>query len=704
MVVIYAEKYSLAKTIAAALGAGQRIPHPKEPSIAHWEFSLDGKDAVLCHGVGHLAALADAPAYGEQYNKWDYAAYPCIPDKLRIVAKENTKTVLNYVADFFRKADWIINATDPDREGELIFAYICNVVFGNRMEKTWKRVILSDMTDEVIRKAFKNLKDGSEMTALQLAGKARSAADWYIGINLTMAASKQFGGFKKVMPVGRVQTPTLALVVEREKVVKSHKKVPFWRVCGKYNNINIEYSGGQLNYKSEAENIKLACDGKQGVVTQKTVKKASSAAPLLYNTTSLLAAASSKFGWSLEEATKILQKLYENKLLSYPRTSSEHLTVEMQTDVTSTISSLMKLDEFKQFALPQKSWNEYSKHHFDNSKVDSHTAIVPTTSVPTNLSGLTKDEKSMYLLAAKSLLRIVYPKSEIEKNEIEIAVGDYKFLHKSNAIKNLGWKVFDEETAKKNTAEIAEINEGSTADVKLDIVEGTTEPPKRYTEASLALTMEAAGKNLNDKEAVKLMKERKMGLGTGATRAAIIKALFDKELIAHKLKSIIPTEKGVYLIEHLPIEELKSAEITGEWERRLYEIEMGGENAPVLYHKFITEIKKQTAQWFETIHRTEGAQFFSSSEKILVCPFCKKQMFKGKFGYSCTGYKEGCNFQISYEICGKTITEAEVAMLCSSGKTAIIKGFVSKKNKSFDAALALDKANKKITFQFENRL
>ena len=306
MVVIYAEKSSLAKEIAAALHAGNRIAHPKEPTIGHYEFTFKGEKAILCHGVGHLCGLADAKVYGEQFAKWDLNAYPCIPEKYKVIVKDKTKTCFEYVKGFFQKADWIINATDPDREGELIFAYIYEAM---GCTKPWKRVWIEDLTPQKIQYAFSHLKDSSEVISIQQAGRARGIADWICGINLTIAATKKLSS-KDMLSVGRVQTPVLAMVVEREKKIRDHIKTPFWKLLADFTtpngNFTAEYEKGQFDNEQQAKAVLASCIG-NGTVTSKTVKKKTVGQPLLYNATQLQATAGKKLGWDLKKTVKVMQ-------------------------------------------------------------------------------------------------------------------------------------------------------------------------------------------------------------------------------------------------------------------------------------------------------------------------------------------------------------------------------------------------------------
>lgn len=696
MIVIYAEKASLAKAIALALSAGKRIANPKEPTIGHYEFTFNGQPAVLCHGVGHLCGLADAKSYSEQYQKWDLNIYPCIPDTYKIIAKDKTKACFDYIKGFFQKADLIINATDPDREGELIFAYIYEAI---SCTKSWQRVWIEDLTQQKIQYAFAHLKNSSEVINIQKAGRARGIADWLCGINLTIAATKKLSS-KEILSVGRVQTPVLAMVAEREKRILEHTKTPFWKLLAEFTTPNgsftAEYEKGQFDNEQQAKSILSTCIG-SGTVKSKTVKNKMVGQPVLYNATQLQATAGKKFGWDLKKTVNVMQELYEHKFMTYPRTSSEHLTVAMQPEVTTTLFKLFLLPEYSQYALPKEQWQNYSSRHFDDSKVDSHPAIIPTMNVPKSLSEIpSEDERQLYDLLVKSLIRIVYPKAEIEDTTVILDVNSNIFKATGSTIKNQGWYLVDAMPEKKD---LTPTNEGDSYSGKYELKQGFTEPPKRYTEPDLITAMETAGKNLNDEEARTLMKLENKGLGTAATRAAIINALFTREYIAKKGKSIYPTEKGIFIIDNLPVSDLKSAELTGEWEKRLHDISIGKEN----YNQFIKDMEQTVRNWYEMIIHSDATAYTSTTEQ-LICPLCGAKVIKGKFGYFCSTKKDiGCKFAINSEICGKQISETQTIKLIQKGKTNLIKGFVSKSGKEFDAYLVFDRKQNKIGFEFANK-
>ena len=693
MVVIYAEKASLAKEIAGALGAGKRIENPKDKRIGHWEFSFNGESAVIVHGQGHLVKPENPVAYGAQFQKWDLQAYPCIPETFRLQVKADTEGCYLYAKQFFDKADWLINATDADREGELIFAYVYQMM---GCVKPWKRVWIEDLTNEKIRYAFSHLRSSEEMQGLQLAGRARSAADWLFGMNITVAMTEKFSNHNGVLACGRVQTPTLALVVNRENEIKNFTKTPFYKVVGNFSAENGDYSGeyqgGNLDTKEQADDVLSNAKG-EGVIKELTVKESKVSAPLLYNSTQLQVACGKKLGWELKKAEQVMQQLYEAKLMTYPRTNSEHLTVAMESEIARTIEKIMEISEYAEYALDKDAWQEFTSRHFDDSKVGSHPAITPTLYVPKSLEAIEdKDMRALYDLLCKSLLRIVFPPAKVENTKAVTRVGDVDFISKGSVIASPGWYQVDAMPEKKNVLPILHEGEAVTAEIRIE--QGETKPPKRYTETELISAMELAGQKLEDEEARTLMKLQKKGLGTDATRVPTVKALFAREYIAKKGKTIYPTEKGMFLINTLPVSEMKSAEMTGELEKELNDIAEGRAD----YQQFIDKVKDITRKWYKAVRDASSDAFV---DKSMICPSCGKRLVKGKTNIFCSGYKDGCMFSIPYTLCQKKLTDNQIQMLIHSQRTNVIKGFTSKAGKTFDASLKINDKGK-IEFVFPN--
>ncbi len=341
---------------------------------------------------------------------------------------------------------------------------------------------------------------------------------------------------------------------------------------------------------------------------------------------------------------------------------------------------------------------KFTKRHFDDSKVGSHTAIIPTLNVPDNLNDLSDDEKLLYNLLALSVIRMIYPKAEFDDTTAIITVdGKHTFKASGRVITKDGWYAVDAQS--KNKKSLPTLTENQELSGEYSIKQGETEPPKRYTEAELLSAMETAGQKIDDEEVRTLMKLQKKGLGTDATRAAIIKSLFSKGYMALKGKSVYPTELGIFLIDNLPVDDLKSAEMTGELEKRLNDIAMGTAD----YDEYIQNIKKTASEWFGIIKKANNKQFVSETEKQLICPICSKKLHKHDWGYGCTGYKKGCKFRVGSTIAGKKITENQVILLCKNGRTNIIKGFKSKAGNDFDAYLVVDKQKKEVILEFPNK-
>ena len=708
MLVIYAEKSSLAKTIANVLGAGPRIPMQGEPTVGYYRFKFNGEDAVLCHGVGHLMSLVPASSYDEKYKNWELSVFPCIPDKFRIAPKKETIACARLVKSFFRQADWCINAADPDREGELIFSYVYQAC---GCKAPYKRVWIEDLTDEKIKKAFGNLIEPKQPVSaqnqgspydLQMAGRARDIADWLIGNNLTVAATKRFGGYRELLSVGRVQTPTLALVVRREKAILDHTKSKFWRLTAEFiapggEVFEAEYTDGKFTKREEAEKKLTDCGNSDGIVAEVNVKHKSENAPLLYNATQLQIAANKKFGWDSEKTSKVMQELYEHKLMTYPRTSSEHLTEAMMPEVSATLGKLMNMSEYSKYALPKEKWQKFTKRHFDDKKVGSHPAIIPTVNVPKDMSSMNEDEQKLYDLLAKSLIRIIYPKAELDDTTVLIDVNKVRFKASGSVITNNGWYAVDAKPKKKNVLPVLSV--GDVLKGEYSIKEGETEPPKRYTEADLLAAMELAGQTIEDEEIRTLMKMQKKGLGTDATRAPILKGLFERKYLYRKGKSIFPTDKGIFLIDTLPVDAIKSADMTGNWEMRLNNIAMGKE--PVL--NFIRDIEQTTRDWYAQIAAAGERHYVSPQKGDLLCPVCGKVVKPTPFGWGCTGYSKdgyGCKFSINKTLAGVELSDKNIAQLLTKGRTGLIKGFTSKSGKKFNAYLVIDSESKDIKFDF----
>lgn len=710
MIVIYAEKYSLGRTIAEALGAYKKTVNPKESSIAHWDLNLNGEQAILCHGAGHLCGLAPAEDYDERYKFWSFDNYPIIPEYFITRVKDNnySRLACDYVKQFFDKADLIINATDADREGELIFAYLYEVL---HCTVPYKRVWITDLTPYKIRKAFAELRSAQEMKPLENAGRIRSATDWLVGINTSVAATLKFGGADNVFACGRVKMPTLAMIVKREREIRNYVKKPFYKIVA-----NIEANDGAKFTAEAADKYDTETAAKTAIDeiksnTAKAIKvevsQKQTAAPLLYNTTHLLADLSKCTDLTIDMLTKLVQSLYENRLITYPRTSSEHLTDAMKDETVKIIKLLFEMPEFAKYAIPVDKFAPCTRRHYDDSKVDSHTAITPTALVPNDLSGMSENERKAYTLLALSIIRTVYPKAVTENIKAVFQIDNQLFTAIGTNIINPGWFAVDATPEVTGLPEIVKDNDYKV--IGFDVKEGQNEPPKYYTDATLLTAMELAGNNITDEQTRSYIKLTKRGLGTAATRQGIIKELYDKGYIARRtrkngnaVKSIMPTEKGMYIINTLEkiVPDMLSVDMTGDMEMELDKIARGKSDG----NDFLNNYKKLVAKWVELIKNSDTSAMAGNT---LICPLCGKPLIKKKVGWCCTGYSkdnpDSCRFYIANEICGKKISDVIAKELTLKRSTSIIKGFTSQSGKTFDAKLTI-KADNTIGFEFPERL
>lgn len=708
MVCIYVEKHSPAKAIATALNAGKRKPLKGNPEVGYWEFTFKNEKAFIVYGRGHIVRLLTPQEYDSKYKKWDLDTFPCIPQKYELAPIEDTLPYYNLVKKIFDKCDWIINATDADREGELIFNYVYTML---GKDKLWKRAWLpNDLTATKIVKAFNNLRSAEDMFPLICSARIRSSLDWIYGMNFSVASTVKFSTPEiGVLSYGRVQTPTLNMIVEREKLIRSHEKLPIWKLSSEFSYNNETYKGEYVEgyIKSEDKSIELFDKVNNNKGTVKSINKITkkNQRPLLYNSTKLQSACNKKFGWDTQKTEKIMQKLYdEYHCLSYPRTESEYITEEMKDEVRNILLKLFSTTLFSKYALPENKWQPFSNRHFNNKKVaEAHTAIMPTLTIP-DFSKMTSDEIALYEFVCKTLISIVYEDISISETIVITSVNGVEF-------KTIGKEVLNPNTS---WLKLSALNYNNSIPINLavnDVVvakpilnKGETKPPARYTEGSLLTAMETAGKLIKDEEARTLMRIEKKGLGTGGTRPAIIKSLKTHGLIKNVGKSIVPTEKGIYLIDSLPIPDLKSAELTGELEKRLGKIAncMGNENAKSMYIDFTKDINVNVVTYFNKIKTcnselSKPILLDTCNSSNAICPKCKKPLRFFDWGVGCSGYKEGCSFSLSKNIAQKKLTTNQLLSLINKGKTKEIKGFTKKDGTKFSAILMLDE-NFKIKF------
>ena len=616
MRLIVAEKPSVGRDLASALGR-----HRKEKG------ALVGDGWTVTWALGHLAELAPPDAYGEQYKKWRLESLPILPERFKVRVNRKTRDQFSVVKKLLRdpSVTEVVNACDAGREGELIFAYLYGL---SGCKKPVRRLWISSLTPEAIREGFDALRDGSSMRPLEDAARSRSESDWIVGMNATRAYSVRFGRPGNVLSVGRVQTPTLRLIVDREKEIEDFKPEKFWTVHARFAREGVTYDGvwfkkkqNRLKEKEAAEEIAAKVQGGTGVVKKAEKKTASEKPPLLYDLTELQRNANARFGFTADRTLRVAQALYEEKkLITYPRTSSRYLSRDMVGGLEKRVEAagaLPKLAPFAEKLLGQQKL-PISKRIVDDSKVTDHHAIVPTGK---KLSGeLPPDEAKVYDLVARRFLAVFFPAARFENTTVVTEVRGETFLSKGKVVLEAGWRALYPDGVggrkEKEPPVLPPIEVGQEWRVaKVGVKEGETKPPPRYSESALLGAMETAGKFVEDEELRQAMKES--GLGTPATRAAIIERLIKVGYVEREKKALVPTSKGRALISLLRESPLSSPELTGQWERRLAEMERGAERRP----DFMADIGSFTTSLVEGVRAMEGEKLASRSREPLgACP------------------------------------------------------------------------------------
>ncbi len=712
MVTILAEKPDVGNKIAAALDkiylhngntvefsslkANEKAVKSQQNKDGYLKIQYKGHDCYITWGFGHLCSLKQASDYVPAYKRWSSIPLPYIPKEYEIMLRTSSNSSwdskverqFNIVKDLFEKSDLIINATDFDREGEVIFAYIYEL---SGVNKPVKRACFTSQTKEGIIEGFtKNIKDGAEMKPTEYAGRMRGIADWVVGANLTVAMTLKNPG-AGVMSIGRVQTPTLNMLVEREIAVTEFKKSPYWAIEAEFTNDNNEtfkakHSVEKIKEKEKAEELFAKINGKKGTVKDVKKKKVKKEPPLLYSLSALQMDANSKFGYTLDKTLEIVQKLYDDGFTTYPRTNSQYLTEDMEPTVNNVLDKLSAVSIYQKLINGRPRTFD-RKHYFDNKKVESHFAIIPTGNIP---KGLPDEHKKVYDLICRSVIKMLYGPATLEQTKVTIDVDGEIFKASGSIIAEAGWMIVGDAS---KTEILPDLSVGEILNGEYKLCDKMTEPPKRYTDKTILAAMLSAGKDLDDAELKKLMSDPKTGgIGTEATRAAIIQTLIQREYIVREKKTLRATEKGIDLIKKLPLEQIKSAELTAKWERRLADIARGTEDAS----KFREDFEKTVANWVRVINSRVATTQCNYGAMLdgAKCPLCGKPVnIVADKGYICSANKEGCKFILG-KVAGKLLTENQVQKLLKDGETPVIKGFVGKSGRKFESKLKLDENGK----------
>ena len=682
---IIAEKPSVARDIAHIVGATSKQ-----------DGYMEGCGYVVTWAMGHLIALAMPETYG--FSAYKAEDLPIRPNPFQLVVRQVRKDKeyisdpaalkqLKVIRSCFDKADRIIVATDAGREGELIFRYIYQHL---NCCKPFERLWISSLTDKAIREGLSNLKPGSSYDNLYYSAKARSEADWLVGINASRALSiVRRGGYS----LGRVQTPTLSMVCRRYIANRDFSSVPFWKlsVLMEKEGLSIKAVGCK-DYENEASaQTALAALRSQSrlMVESVTRKVGSTPPPLLYDLTALQKDANKRHGFSADKTLAIAQSLYEKKITTYPRTGSRYISEDVFEEVPALLRKIGKTLS-----------NPLNRHSVNNAKVTDHHAIIPTGETPT---GLSTDEANIYNMVVTRFSEAFSSNSEEERMQVRFTDGTNTFTWKACRQISLGWKAVqkskeveaekEEDDKEQILSSLPSLTEGEVLPlVSAEITEHKTKPKPLYTEATLLSAMENAGKEVKEDDKRKAMAE--CGIGTPATRANIIETLILRDYIRRDKKSIIPTEKGLAVYEIVKDKKIANAEMTGSWELALAAIEAG----KMPSERFAQGINS----YVETI--CEELLSLSSEQKpypVYRCPKCGQKSV-GIYVKVAKCRNEGCDFHIFREVCGILLSEDNIRDLISSGRTPILKGLTSKAGKKFNARLVLGE-DYTTSFEFENK-
>ncbi len=695
MIVCIAEKPSVAKDIARIIGANSAR-----------DGYMEGNGYQVTWTFGHLCELKEPDDYTPMWKRWSLSALPMIPQRfgIKLINDEGIKKQFSTIERLMQAADSIINCGDAGQEGELIQRWVMQKA---QAKCPVKRLWISSMTDEAIKQGFAELKDQQEYQSLYLAGLSRAIGDWLLGMNATRLYTLKYGQNRQVLSIGRVQTPTLALIVNRQKEIDNFEPEPYWVLATIYRNTQFTATSGKFTSKEEGEKAFSTIAGKPFTVTDVSKKKGTEAPQHLYDLTSLQVDCNKKFAYSADITLKLIQSLYEKKFTTYPRVDTQYLTDDIYPKVPQILNGVSQakimsqqkyLPLVQQLAASGKKLPK-SKKVFDNSKVTDHHAIIPTGVPPT---GLTDMEANVYDLIAKRFISVFYPDCKFSTTtvigEVVNEDGDkpekIEFKVSGKEILEPGWrevyakdvKANDEEDSqdgntggdagngankKENVEErtLPSFVKGESGDHTPTLTEKWTTPPKYYTEATLLRAMETAGKFVEDEELRAALKEN--GIGRPSSRAGIIETLFKRHYIRRQRKNLMATPTGIELIDTIHEELLKSCELTGIWEKKLRDIE----------HKtydpgqFINELKEQINQIVNDVLADNSSRITTTTEEDLkkkepkkkktapkpkklpaddsiigkVCPVCGQgTIIKGKTAYGCSNWKGGCKFRLPF--------------------------------------------------------
>ncbi len=690
MKVCIAEKPSVAKEIAKIVGASVKK-----------QGYFEGNGYQVTWTFGHLCGLKEPHDYTINWKRWDLNHLPMLPGTfgIKLIGDSGVQKQFEIIASLVgaERCSEVINCGDAGQEGELIQRWVLTKAGS---AKPLKRLWISSLTEQAIKEGFSKLRQGNEFDSLYAAGAARAIGDWILGMNATRLYTLKYGAHKQVLSIGRVQTPTLALIVNRQHEIQNFKSETYWELKTNYREVLFTSNLGKIKSKSEGDQHAANVGKYPFKITSYQQKKGKEHAPKLFDLTSLQVEGNKKFGFSAEETLNKVQKLYEQKLVSYPRVDTTYLSDDIYPKVPSILVGLLRFQQFVEPLLKEKI--RKTKRVFDNKKVSDHHAIIPTG---VKAGTLPIDMQKIYDLIALRFIAAFYPDCTVSNTtvlgglakEYSESEKQVEFKAAGRQVVDPGWRVVYQETQKEGEDKqlLPAFQEGETGSHKPILQEKNTQPPKYFTEATLLRVMETAGKKVDDEELREAMKNN--GIGRPSTRANVIETLFRRKYIQKTKKRIEATNTGMQLIGVIKNDILKSVELTGQWEKKLREIEKG-EYAAADFKKEMFEMVTNLVH--EVKFDTLSTRISSESEKVVAkekkksdksvsCKKCSQgTIVKGASAFGCSNYK-ACSFRFPLEFEGKKLTLSQVKSIIEKGKSSLIKGF-SVDGKKADGWILID--------------
>ncbi len=661
------EKPSVARDIASILGATERH-----------DGYYEGNGFRVTWTLGHLCCLYEPDDYTPRWKRWCLSELPMLPSKfdIKVIKDPGVDYQFGVIESLVGQADTIINCGDAGQEGELIQRWVMKKANAScPVERLW----ISSLTDESIREGFSQLKPQENYDKLFYAGLSRAIGDWILGMNATRLYTLKYGGRGQVLSIGRVQTPTLALIVKRQQEIETFVPKDSWELHTMYRDVNFTYTGDR--FETEAPGQETVAEISTLPFTIKSVAKkmGRESAPRLFDLTSLQVECNKRFGWTADTTLRLIQSLYEKKLTTYPRVDTTYLSEDIYPKIGPTLKKMTPYASLTEPILASPITK--SKKIFDNSKVTDHHAIIPTGQYPAGIEG---DEKKLYHLIAMRFIGVFYPDCKFEATTVLGEAGKYEFKATGKVIVEPGWRALlpakndtTDEKQDENDAVLPVFTEGESGPHKPFLAKKTSQPPKPYTEGTLLRAMETAGRTVDSDELREAMKDN--GIGRPSTRAAIIETLFKRGYIRRERKNLVATQAGIDLIGTINEELLKSAKLTGIWENKLRRIESGS-FSPATFVREISEMMRQivinvlTDNSNMRIQSQQSAPASEPAEKPkkprapriksiadIVCPVCGEgHVVKGRTAYGCSKFASGCTFRIPFEECAADATPGQV--------------------------------------------